>query len=49
MGQPLSQEDLDITAKSLGNFVKAYRKDNRVILIPIGIILGFLVLFYFLS
>ena len=49
MGHPLSQEDVDITIDSLKNFITAYRKDKRVIFIPIGIILGFLTLFYFLS
>ena len=42
-------EDVDITVESFEDFVKAYRKDKRVILIPIGIILGFLALFYFLG
>ena len=31
MGRPLSQEDIDITVESFEDFVKAYRKDNRVI------------------
>ena len=45
----ISQKDIDITVESFEDFVKAYRKDNRVILLPIGIILGFLALFYFLG
>jgi hypothetical protein len=49
MGRPLSQEDIDITAESFEDFAKAYQKDKRVILIPIGIILGFLGVFYFLG
>tara|TARA_B100000902_G_C26445126_1_gene498014 strand:- start:97 stop:246 length:150 start_codon:yes stop_codon:yes gene_type:complete len=49
MGRPLSQEDIDITVESFEDFAKAYRKDKRVILIPMGIILGFLILFYFLG